>query len=312
MQQVAGASKTTSPFTCVFSSNVASGDLLTVSFTYYSSTLPSVSSVADSRGRLLQRRGDRWRDNRLDCAHRRLRVCRLCRRLGRRHDNGHPQRSTDGGLCDMQRMERRGERYGRPSGTQLRHGHHEPADARRHLIHPQSRRPGLRVHRVHVLREHGHDYVQHAYLHSGHGEGNRHRHDRRLYWDVQLPLNEADEYVLDWSSGSTTSTFSIAMGSNPTNLRTSGWAEIAVEFDPPAAASAGPTGLALTHTLANTSSLARDESTGYASQAILPLGTTGLLFVSLFSWGQDRGVRARSIRTRRSNLLGVIRTQLSS
>jgi hypothetical protein len=48
-------------------------------------------------------------------------------------------------------------------------------------------------------------------------------------------LNEADEYVLDWAGGSTTSTFSIAMGSSTSGSRTSGWAEIAVEFDPPAA-----------------------------------------------------------------------------
>jgi hypothetical protein len=50
-------------------------------------------------------------------------------------------------------------------------------------------------------------------------------------------LNEADEYALDWGSGSTTSTFSIAMGSGAASGKTSGWGEIAVEFDPPASAS---------------------------------------------------------------------------
>jgi hypothetical protein len=51
-------------------------------------------------------------------------------------------------------------------------------------------------------------------------------------------LNDADEYVLDWGSGSTTSSFSIAQ-SHSINSGTAGWEEIVVQFDPPAHAAVG-------------------------------------------------------------------------
>jgi hypothetical protein len=44
-------------------------------------------------------------------------------------------------------------------------------------------------------------------------------------------LNEADEYVTSWGSGSTQATFGIPFSSTPD--RSVGWAEIVVEFDPP-------------------------------------------------------------------------------
>jgi hypothetical protein len=45
-------------------------------------------------------------------------------------------------------------------------------------------------------------------------------------------MNDADEYVLAWGGGSTTSTFSIAQG-HSINSGTAGWEEIVVQFDPP-------------------------------------------------------------------------------
>jgi hypothetical protein len=51
IQMVAGTSSSgSSSFTCSFGSSVTLGDLLTVSFSYYASSLPSVSSVTDTRG----------------------------------------------------------------------------------------------------------------------------------------------------------------------------------------------------------------------------------------------------------------------
>jgi hypothetical protein len=49
-------------------------------------------------------------------------------------------------------------------------------------------------------------------------------------------LNDGDEYVNSWGSGTTTAPFTVSQSSTPTT-GSSGWVEITVEFDPPVSAS---------------------------------------------------------------------------
>ena len=267
VQEVAGASSTAKAFTCAFPSSVTSGDLLLVSFSYYKATLPSVSTVADTRGSTF---------NPVIAGG----VTTTSTAKTVSYIYAASAKSTGSDTITVTLSSAPTEAFvtcsewsGVASVTPVAQQTGKATDTTSPLS------PS-----VTSFTPNAGDFV-YAYVgftscsstgtatytsgySAGTGIGTDVSTGISCGSSHNLKLNEADEYVLNWGGGATTSALSITMGSNPTSGN-SGWAEIAVEFDPPAPTSPAPSLPKQTSTIADQTSQLGAGSLGMAGLVAL-------------------------------------------
>jgi len=238
VQQVAGASKTdsgTHQFTCAFASVPTSGDLLTVAFTYYASTLPSVTSVADSRGSAFNSVGSAGPTGSTVST-----VSYMYAALagtGTTSDTITVKLNGAFTAAYVTCSEWSGVTSVTPVSTPATNagtGTKSPLSASVNSFTPSA--GDLVYAYVGYTTCRTTSSVTPQYT-AGTAKGIDYATASSCTGSYKYQLNEADQYVLSWSGTSTQTTFSIAMPTNPTT-GSAGWAEIAVEFDPPPSANA--------------------------------------------------------------------------
>ncbi|MGP8126108.1 MAG: beta strand repeat-containing protein, partial [Nitrososphaerales archaeon] len=233
VQQVAGASKTTQSFTCAYGTNPTAGDLLTVAFTYYPSTL-TVSTVTDTLGSAFAQIGTKTTAS--TAATSSYIYAATVPTTGA--DTITVKLSGTPTAAFVTCIEWSGVTSVTPvtAPTNAGTGTASPLAASVASFTPNSNDVIYAYAGFTSCASTGTITYMSGYT-AGTAKGTDASTGSTCGGANNFELNEADELVLAWTSGSTTSTFSVAMGSAPTGGRTSGWAEIAVEFDPPSASS---------------------------------------------------------------------------